>query len=147
VGAAYAQSIDIAETAQFTSHSLSEDQHPFTLPGFANSNPGPMLPDDGSETPSRLGVEFALSQNTPNPARMGSTFRFGLPEERNVDLKIFDVAGRAVKTLVQGPMGPGLHTLQWDGTSDAGGRLGSGVYFYRITAGADRAQRKLVIVD
>jgi cytochrome c peroxidase len=147
VGAAYAQSIDIAETAQFTCHSLSEDQHPFTQPGFANLNPGPMLPQDGESEPSRLGVEFALSQNTPNPCRMGSTFRFGLPEERDVDLKIFDVAGRAVKTLAQGPMGPGMHTLQWDGTSDAGTRLGSGVYFYRISAGADRAQRKLVIVD
>lgn len=84
VGAAYAQSIDVAETAQFTCHSLSEDLHP---------------------------------------------------------------AGRAVKTLADGSMGPGMHTLQWDGTNDGGTRLGSGVYFYRITAGPDRAQRKLVIVD
>jgi hypothetical protein len=57
------------------------------------------------------------------------------------------VAGRAVKTLAQGSMGPGLHTLPWDGTSDAGTRLGSGVCFYRISPGADRARKKLVIVD
>ena len=59
----------------------------------------------------------------------------------------YDVAGRAVKTLASGTMSAGVHTLQWDATSDNGSRLSSGVYFYRLTAGKDRAQRKMVIVD
>jgi len=147
VGAAYAQTIEVAETAQFSPHSLPGDEAPSLDPGFANMQPGPQNPEDHMTPHTSPGLAFALSQNTPNPCRLGTTFRFALPEDRNVEMKIFDVSGRAVKTLAQGTMGPGLHTLQWDGTSDAGSRLGSGVYFYRIKAGSDRAERKLVIVD
>jgi len=146
VGSAYARVIDVAETAQFTSHFPGEVEQEPLQPGFANMQPGTRNPED-QMPPRAPGMDFALAQNTPNPCRLGSTFRFALPEDRDVDLRIFDVAGRAVKTLAAGRMSPGLHTMQWDGTSDAGQRLGSGVYFYRIVAGADRAQKKLVVVD
>jgi hypothetical protein len=146
VGSAYARVIDVAENAQFTSHFPGEVEQEPLAPGVANMQPGTINPED-QMPPRAPGMDFELAQNTPNPCRLGSTFRFALPEDRDVDLRIFDVAGRAVKTLAAGRMSPGLHTMQWDGTSDKGQRLGSGVYFYRIVAGVDRAQKKLVVVD
>jgi hypothetical protein len=52
-----------------------------------------------------------------------------------------------VTTLVRGRMSPGLHTLEWRGTSDSGLHLPSGVYLYRLSAGRDHTQRKLILVD
>ena len=144
-GSVYARTVDVAETAMFESHTLAELPRPLGL-GFGALTAGPINPDDAT-APVNLGLAFELAQNTPNPFRPSTTIRFALPSERDVELRVFDVAGRAVKTIAQGPLGPGLHTLQWNGTDDNGGRLSSGVYFYRLTAGADRAQRKMVIID
>ena len=52
-----------------------------------------------------------------------------------------------VKTLAKGALGPGLHTLAWNGTGKNGVRLPSGVYLYRLVAGADRAERKMILVN
>src|SRR5262249_53946530 len=143
-GAIYARAIDVAETATFQAHNLVPAPVAPLAPGFANGTAGPPAPagnpDDGP-APS-LALEVALGQNTPNPFRPSTPIRFALPSERNVDLKIFALAGRAVKTLARGPLGPGIHTLQWNGMSDRGTRLASGVYFYRLTAGTDRAEKK-----
>lgn len=149
VGSAYARTIDIAETAEFGSHILAEFPRPGALGFGAPIAAGPPTPDDptGPQGQTGLGLAFELGQNSPNPFRPSTTLRFALPSEREVELRVFDVAGRAVKTLAKGTMGPGLHTIQWDATDDAGSRLSSGVYFYRLTAGKDRAQRKMVIID
>jgi len=152
VGSIYSRSIEIAELAAFQSHTL-QPAAPAVLAtldaGFANLGAGPPSPADGSDAAAdaNLGLAFELAQNTPNPFKPSTTIRFALPESRNVDLKVFDLAGRAVKTLAAGSLEPGLHTLQWDGTSDRGKRLASGVYFYRLVAGNDRAEKKLVLVD
>jgi hypothetical protein len=147
-GSAYARTIDIAETAEFGSHILSEFPRPGAV-GFGPIAAGPVAPDDAAapQGSAGLGLSFELGQNSPNPFRPSTTIRFALPTEREVELRVFDVAGRAVKTLAQGRMSAGVHTMQWNATNDAGSRLSSGVYFYRLTAGKDRAQRKMVIVD
>ena len=93
------------------------------------------------------GLAFELGQNMPNPLRPNTSIHFALPSERNVELRVFDVAGRAVKTLARGRMEAGVHTLTWNGVNDKGTPLSSGVYFYRLVAGQDRAQRKMVITD
>ena len=95
------------------------------------------------------GADFALSLPSPNPVapRHGSTIHFTLPEASDVDLQIFDVTGRAVKTLAKGTMGAGMHSIQWNGVANGGTRLPSGVYMYRLQAGKNSAQRKLILVD
>ena len=145
VGAAYSRTIEVAETAMFESHTLAELPRPGGI-GFGAVTAGPPNPDDVA-APVSLGLAFELGQNSPNPFRPSTTIRFALPAQRDVELRVFDVTGRAVKTLAQGAMGPGVHTLQWNGDDDHGSRLSSGVYFYRLTAGTDRAQRKMVIVE
>ncbi|MEY4070669.1 MAG: hypothetical protein RL721_1283 [Candidatus Eisenbacteria bacterium] len=149
-GAIYAKTIDVAETADFDTHTILELPNPVNpdLGLFKGIAAGPVNPDDPkSAGTQRLGLMFELGQNAPNPFRPQTTIRFSLPTKRSVEMRVFDVAGRSVKTLAQGPMEPGVHTVQWDGTDEEGRRLSSGVYFYRLNAGRDRAMKKMVIVD
>jgi flagellar hook assembly protein FlgD len=53
----------------------------------------------------------------------------------NVRIEVFDVSGRRVQSLMEGPVAPGHHTVVWDGTTTAGGGASSGIYFVRMQAG------------
>jgi len=63
-----------------------------------------------------------------------------------VSLTIYDVNGRLVRTLVSGDRAAGMHEVVWDARDDAGRTIASGVYVYRLTAGADVAVRRMVLV-
>lgn len=86
-------------------------------------------------------VVFSLSQSAPNPFQHSTMIRFGVPRATRVSLELFDVAGHRVRTLVDRVLDPGYHseTLRSDG-------LASGVYFYRLRAGAFMQSRKLVLM-
>ncbi|MCZ6766894.1 MAG: T9SS type A sorting domain-containing protein, partial [bacterium] len=93
-----------------------------------------------------IGARFALHQNYPNPLNPRTTLSFYLPVKQWVTLALYDVAGRTVRTLVARNMAAGSHTLEWDSLDDDGGRVASGVYFYRLTAGKRTLSRKLVVL-
>lgn len=78
---------------------------------------------------------IALEQNYPNPFNPQTSIRFQLPEAAAVTLRVYDVLGRQVKTLLAGEMGAGDHEAVWDGTDASGLRVPSGVYLYRLEAG------------
>ncbi|MFA5832901.1 MAG: fibronectin type III domain-containing protein [Bacteroidota bacterium] len=89
-------------------------------------------------TPSTTGVEnaesnlptvYSLSQNYPNPFNPSTTIKFGLPEASTVSLKIYDVLGREVVTLVNSQLAAGYYSYQWNASG-----LSTGMYIYRITA-------------
>ena len=104
---------------------------------------------DPTEDRTSIGAGFALSVPSPNPVapRRGTSIHFTLPSAGNVELEVFDVTGRSVKTLVNGTLEAGAHTIQWNGVANGGTRLPSGVYMYRLQAGKNSAQRKLILVD
>ena len=85
--------------------------------------------------------EFALEQNYPNPFNPTTNFRFGLPQSALVMLKVYDVLGKEVTTLVNEPFKPGSYQLTWDATG-----LPSGVYFYRLQAGSFSETKKLILL-
>jgi serine protease AprX len=85
--------------------------------------PAPLIPEG-----------FSLSQNFPNPFNPVTTIRYGLPEASTISLKIYDVMGREIRTLVAGRQDASSYTLQWDGTDNAGSPVSSGVYIYRLTS-------------
>ncbi|RMG24283.1 MAG: hypothetical protein D6732_23790, partial [Methanobacteriota archaeon] len=60
---------------------------------------------------------------------------FGMPNAEWVTLKVYDLMGREVKTLVNGRLPAGYHTVQWDGTDNTGQPVSSGVYLYRLQVG------------
>jgi len=89
-----------------------------------------------------------LYQAQPNPANPSARIRYTIAEKGRVVLRIFDVSGRLVRTLVeeeQEPAAKGFE-VKWDGTNDAGQRVGSGVFFYEFRAPGYTASRKLVIL-
>lgn len=91
----------------------------------------------GEELPK----EFALMQNYPNPFNPSTTIKFALPVAGRVTLDVFNIVGQRVRTLVDGEYEAGYHALPWDGRSDAGQQLASGVYFYRLHVEGDAAAR------
>jgi hypothetical protein len=88
-----------------------------------------------------------LHQNVPNPFNPTTTIRFDLAQAGRVELRVFDVAGRLVRTLASGVHEPGRHTMVWNGLDTGGRRVASGVYFYRLDAPEFVATRKLVLLE
>jgi flagellar hook assembly protein FlgD len=82
-----------------------------------------------------------------NPSRGSVTIGYMLATESPAPIRVYDVAGRLVKTLVSGTGEAGPHEVVWDATSDHGRRVGAGVYFYKMTAGSWQSQRKVVFLE
>lgn len=89
---------------------------------------------------------YKLAQNKPNPFMGETDFRFQIPDFSKVSLKIYDISGRMVKTLLNGVMDAGDHTVQWDARDNNGKRLTAGIYFYRLDAGNFCAIKKLILL-
>jgi hypothetical protein len=87
-----------------------------------------------------------LYQNYPNPFNPATSIAFYLEAAGTTNLSIFDVRGARVRTLVTRELAAGRHVETWDGLSDAGERVASGVYYYRLAAGKTAITRKLVVV-
>ncbi len=71
---------------------------------------------------------------------------YQLPQAGRVSLKIYDMMGREVRTLLQSEQPAGYHRVQWDGRDESGRKLNSGVYLYRIQAGNFGQTRKVVLL-
>jgi len=81
---------------------------------------------------SELPQSFELLQNYPNPFNPTTTVRFHLPQQAEIELSIYNILGKEVRTLLQNELEAGVHAVQWDGTTNEGGDAASGVYFYRM---------------
>jgi hypothetical protein len=82
-----------------------------------------------------LPTSFALGQAFPNPSANATSIRFSVPSQGgNVDLSVFDVTGRRVRTLLSGSQSAGHHVVDWDGVNANGDRVAAGTYFYRLRA-------------
>jgi len=91
------------------------------------------------------GPRFAFAGPRVNPASGASEIRFETPVATHVRLAVFDVTGRNVRTLMDAPMGAGVHEVAWDGADESGSPVASGLYYVRLQAGEFHATRNLVI--
>lgn len=98
----------------------------------------------GVETPARVAV--LLRQNVPNPFNPVTEIAFELPWPAPVRLAVYDLAGREVRTLLQGDFDAGEHRVVWDGRDGRGSVVGAGTYFYRLAAPTGVRVRKMVLV-
>ena len=98
------------------------------------------------KTAQALPTVAALHQNYPNPFNPSTEIRFELPTARDVQLRIYNQLGQTVRTLVDQRMKAGIHSMKWDGSSEAGQSVASGVYFYNIEAGDFTQIRKMTLV-
>ena len=81
----------------------------------------------------------------PNPAREGTQFRLELPGPMRVQVEVFDVGGRRVRTLLDEPRGAGIKNLTFDLRDDHGSRLAQGIYLVRARLGEAAIMRRLVV--
>ena len=109
------------------------------------------LDTDGSYPSQTLTVNLppkplTLYQNYPNPFNPSTRIAFFLPEPCRVTVTIFDVQGKRVRALADDVRDAGRHVLPWDGRNDAGKGVGSGIYYYRLSAGKKTQTKKLVVL-
>jgi hypothetical protein len=102
-------------------------------------------PSFGSRAASAVPVA-RLYANAPNPFNPVTTIRYDIPRQGPVSLKVYDVSGRLVRTLVDGYQGPGTYEAVWNGQDGQGAPVASGVYFYRLDAVQGLETRRMVLV-
>ena len=98
--------------------------------------------DESGLTP----FEFALHQNYPNPFNPETNIQFDVAENSDVNVSIFNIMGQKVATLVNGNMDAGIYHIKWNGLSDKGIALPSGMYFYEMKSLEYQSVKKLVLV-
>ena len=91
--------------------------------------------------------QYSISQNYPNPFNPSTKIDFLIPKSSSVTMKIYDISGRVIKSLVNNKtMLAGKYTVDWNSTDDGGKQVSSGVYFYRITSGNFIATKKMMLL-
>jgi hypothetical protein len=93
-----------------------------------------------------LPTEFTLSQNYPNPFNPTTTISYALPADAFVKLTVYNILGQKVKTLVDEHQTAGYRQVIWDGKSDRGQEVSSGIYFYQIQAGSFTKTAKMSLL-
>jgi hypothetical protein len=90
-------------------------------------------------------LSFMLAQNFPNPFNPATTIRYAVPQTGFVTVRVYDVLGREITTLVQQEHSAGVYEVLWNGTDRVGKRVASGLYYYRMEAGPFTETRKMLL--
>ena len=146
---------------------LGYDQHEFTpeisyyeTPGYAGLDNNtsfdrclalsePVEPDNGwvaLDDDVLIPGEFALYNNYPNPFNPTTVLDYDIPENTFVNITIYDMMGRKVKTLVNANQSAGFKSVVWDATNFVGQPVAAGVYIYTIVAGDFRQTKKMAFI-
>jgi hypothetical protein len=100
----------------------------------------------GIEDTPPMPTVLHLGQNYPNPFNAKTSISFSLPYGADVDISVFDLLGSRVRTLQSGYLTAGEHSVIWDGFSDNGTAVTSGIYFYRLKFGRDFIAKRMMLV-
>lgn len=104
--------------------------------------------DEKANGSNELPKQFKLYSNYPNPFNSGTRFAFDLPVRSEIVLDIYDMMGRKIRTLMAGKVfASGRHEIEWDGRTDEGAPVGSGVYFIRLKAGNEQRVQKILLLQ
>ena len=102
--------------------------------------------DVEADEPIVIPDKFTLDQNFPNPFNPVTTISYKLPEDANVTLKVYNMMGHEVKTLVGMKKAAGIHNVEWDGTDNLGNVVSTGLYMYKIEAGNFKETKKMMLM-
>ena len=91
-------------------------------------------------------AQYTLHQNYPNPFNPVTTLHYDLPENGLVNITIYDIMGRIVKTLVNSSQTAGYKSIRWNATNDRNEPVSAGLYLYTIQAGEFRQTKKMVLL-
>jgi Tol biopolymer transport system component len=88
---------------------------------------------------------FYLHQNFPNPFQSRTTIRYSIPAQGKASLKIYDITGRQIRTLMNGIIKSGIYSAIWNGKDERGKKVASGIYFIELKTDKQRMQRKIIL--
>jgi hypothetical protein len=103
----------------------------------------------GDENSNSLPKVFTLDQNYPNPFNLTTELRYFVPEKYQsvfVSLRIYNLLGQGIKTLVNENQSSGRHSVTWDGKDNKGREVSSGIYFFRLEAGDSKLTKRMVLI-
>ena len=105
------------------------------------------IPDPGvAENPNdNQHIDLNLTYSKPNPMRNSTAIEYYVPTAQKVSLRIYDVSGQLIKTLLDSPMEAGTHQAVWNGLDEQGRAVSSGVYFYQLQGETENTTKKLVV--
>jgi hypothetical protein len=113
---------------------------------FAGLNCALGAPVAVGENPNNV-LEYYLALRSENPSRDGDAMiAFGIVRKERVEVRIYDVAGRRVRTLAHREFAAGEHVLRWDGSGDDGRPVAHGVYFYVLRTPSFTSQKKIALL-
>ncbi|MDZ7762914.1 MAG: T9SS type A sorting domain-containing protein [Melioribacteraceae bacterium] len=112
------------------------------------SNTGNFKVGDGvtSVEDEEMLLTYDIDQNYPNPFNPTTTINYAIPEANYVSIKIYNMLGQEVKTLVNKDVKAGRHTIEWRGENNYGQKVASGTYIYRISAGEYTQAKKMILL-
>ena len=102
---------------------------------------GPRITSVEEEIINLLPTGYSLSQNYPNPFNPSTRFRYSVPQSSKVVIKVFDILGKEITTLMNEQKLAGTYELTWNASN-----LPSGVYFYRLNAGEFTETKKMILL-
>ena len=135
-GKLYFQMVDAAAKTYY--HEKIEDKH--------SARPIPLKPGFSDQSPAPHPTEFNLQQNYPNPFNPETVIKFSLSEDSRVTLRVYNILGQVVTTLVDEQKSAGEYAITWNGMNEQNQPVGSGVYFYRIKAGDYESVRRMTLL-
>lgn len=98
------------------------------------------------ETDQNKPTQFELRCNYPNPFNPSTNIEYSLPYESKITLKIYNMVGQEVKTLIDKTLPAGVYSVEWDGKDQYGNIVSTGIYFYKIEAEGFSATRKMILL-
>ncbi len=137
----------------FDSTGLALDTYNATLTFSSNDGDEPslvipvaMTVGDGTTPVGDTPVAFGLQGAVPNPFNPQTMIHYSLPVSGHVDLRLYDIQGRLVRSLVDGIRSSGANQARWDGRDDSGRSVASGTYFARLRSGGEATVKSMVLV-
>ncbi len=93
---------------------------------------------------------MALHQNFPNPFNPNTTIQFEIPfpgkQKVNVELRIYNLQGELIRTLINEKKEPGIYQIQWNGLDESGSKAATGIYLYQFRAGEFDATKRMILL-
>jgi hypothetical protein len=98
--------------------------------------------EEGPEIPDT----YVMAQNYPNPFNPTTSIKFGLPEQSEIKIVIYNILGKPVRTLAKGTFAAGYHTMNWNGRNHLGNQVGAGTYIYRLESKSTNVTKKMILI-
>lgn len=115
------------------------------LVSFSSPSPPTAIREENKR--NNIPHDFTLYQNYPNPFNPETTIEFSLPLSTYITLRIYNILGQEVKTVISEQLPAGMHEVKWDGTDNFGNKVSSGIYIYRMETGNGYVKtRKMVFL-